>query len=163
MKTIDIEIAVMKYFGVRRHIIVPNVYWGIGIDYECDLVVLTNSGYATEIEIKVSKGDLLKDKNKKHNHDSNYFKYLYFAVPKRLEEVALANIPERAGLLVVENKKIRTFTNEFYKIETDEIKKPTKNKQAHKWDFKERLNLTRLGTMRILGLKEKIRQKMYNY
>ena len=54
MKTIEMEVALMKHFGIRQNIIVPNVSWSF-LNYEADLVVLTKSNYATEIEIKISK------------------------------------------------------------------------------------------------------------
>ena len=47
----------MNFFNYRANLIVPNISWGLGL-HECDLLVLTSSGYATEIEIKVSKADL---------------------------------------------------------------------------------------------------------
>ncbi len=55
MKTIDIEIAVMAYLGIRKNLIVPNVSWGL-VTYEMDLLSLTQSRYATEIEIKILTG-----------------------------------------------------------------------------------------------------------
>jgi len=158
MKTIEMEIAVMQYFGVRQNIIVPNVYCSInGLYYECDLVRLTNSNYATEIEIKVLKSDLKKDKEKWHNHRSNLFKYLYFAVPVELSEFALSEIPEKAGLLSIEKRKIQYSWERLpFAYKVNEIKKPKKNKLSRQWSDEERYKLLRLGTMRILGLKEKI-------
>jgi len=159
MRTIEVEIAVMKYFGVRRNIIVPNVYWGIrGLNYECDLIRLTKNNYATEIEIKVSKSDLLKDKKKHHGHKSNLFKYLYFAVPEELTVCALLGIPERAGLLAVRKVDVRNreYYEEDYIYEVDEIKKPSINPNCRKWNDSDRLELTRLGAIRILGMKQKI-------
>lgn len=64
--TLDMEIVLMEYFGVNRNIIVPNVSWGLNL-HECDLLIFSKSGYATEVEIKISKQDLLKDKNKNIN------------------------------------------------------------------------------------------------
>jgi len=149
---------VMEYFGIRQNIIVPNVYWGInGLDYECDLIRLTKSNYATEIEIKVSKYDLKKDKEKLHNHGSSLFRYLYFAVPAELSEFALSEIPEKAGLLSVEKRKSQYSWEKLpfvYKV--TEIKKPKVNKFSRRWSDEERCKLLRLGTMRILGLKKMI-------
>lgn len=154
MKTLDIEIAIMKYYGVRQYNIVPNVSWGIRDNnykplHECDLLILSSSGYATEIEIKISKYDLLKDKDKKHNHNHNHIKYLYFAVPEELEEIALANIPERAGLYIAGGDG--TIKKIIKK------KKAEMNTRSHKWTLEERLQILRLGTMRIFGLKMQIK------
>ena len=151
MMALDIEIAVMRYFGVRRNLIVPNVSWGIAGLHECDLLVLSPNGYATEIEIKISKADLLADKKKKHGHRHDYIKYLFFAVPEFLKDFALENIPERSGLLVIlDNEDV--WKNRVNFIE----RKAKRNKGCHQWTLQERADLGRLGTMRIIGLKEAI-------
>ena len=147
--TLEMEIQLMKYLNVRQNIIVPNVFWGLGLNYECDLVRLSKNNYATEIEIKTSKQDLLRDKNKRWGHYSKLFKYLYFAVPGELEKIALQEIPERAGLFVFKE-------NDYKHKKIFEVKKPRLNKGCIQWDAKKRLKLAELGTMRILGLKEGI-------
>lgn len=156
MKTLDIEIAVMKYIGIRQNLIVPNVSWGIGSNtfnlHECDILSLSKSGYATEVEIKVTKPDLLKDAKKWHGHHHNHIAYLFFAVPKLLEGIALANIPERAGLFVVDKYSNKTRT--WFSVK--QIRPCQKNSDAEKWSDQDRYKLARLGTMRILKLKEKI-------
>lgn len=155
MKTIDIEIAVMQKMGVRKYVIVPNVSWGIsrpgiGELHECDILALSLSGYATEIEIKITKGDLLKDAEKPHAHDSSFIKKLYFAIPEKLLEVAKENIPKRAGIMVV------TKSRNSEGFETRIVRKAKTNKDAVQWIEDERNQLMRLGCMRILGLKKKI-------
>ena len=50
---IKMEIAIARSWNYRRHLIVPNVSWGFGV-HECDLLVISPSGYATEIEIKAA-------------------------------------------------------------------------------------------------------------
>jgi len=147
MKTLDLEIAVMGCFNIRVNTVVPNVSWGLNI-HECDILSLTKTGYATEIEIKVSKADLLKDFKKPHNHISNKIKYFYYAVPKKLQEIALETIPERAGLLVCEKRGDELRLNC--------IRSAIQNKQARQWTNTERQKLQRLGAMRILGLKKKL-------
>lgn len=166
MKTIDIEITVMKWLDIRKNLVVPNVSgWRIrGIYHECDILSLTKSGYATEIEIKISKSDLLKDKQKPHGHHSYMIKYLYFAVPDRLKDYALEHIPARSGLLTIranpEYLKVSTYgihshTDNRKHLLTVE-RKPVVNSKAHKWTDEQRIKLSRLGAMRILGLKQKI-------
>lgn len=157
MTALDIEIAVIKYFNPRQNIIVPNVSWGLWNKeyktlHECDIISLTGSSWATEIEIKVSKADLLKDNEKRHGHTHNLIRRLYFAVPEEMKDFALANIPERAGLIVV---SARRNANRGYVEFAKECKI---NKQAVKWTDKQRFQLARLGAMRILGLKEKIKK-----
>lgn len=153
MKSLDIEIAVMRYFGVRRNLIVPNVSWGISGLHECDLLVLSPHGYATEIEIKISKSDLLADKKKKHGHRHNHIARLFFAVPEILKDFALEHIPERAGLFTVsEDTKDWQFNEGFI------VRDAKRNKGCHEWTPQERSDLGRLGAIRIIGLKVKIQQ-----
>lgn len=169
MTTLDIEVAVIKGFHIRQNLIVPNVSWGMsnnnGCLHECDVLVLTPSGYATEIEIKISKGDLLQDMNKRHAHKHNLIRRFYYAVPEKLKEIALNVIPERAGLLVVseiEATKYKWLKNggnipipyKYRRLTT--VREAEINKNAVKWNDGERYQLARLGTLRILGLKEKI-------
>ena len=89
MTTLEIEIALMEHFNVRQNSIVPNISWGIANLHECDILVLSKSNYATEVEIKISKSGLLKDKEKKHGHNHNHIARLYFAVPKKLKRNSL--------------------------------------------------------------------------
>lgn len=164
MNTLQMEIAMMKHIGVRQNCVVPNVSWGIAGLHECDLLSLSLSGYATEIEIKISKADLIKDKKKSHGHEHNHIKYLMFAVPEKLEEIAMEHIPERAGLYIVSQYHInydlypeaRNTPYNRIKYRVKIARGCTANKTAHKWSDKERLDLFRLGTMRILGLKESV-------
>ncbi len=151
MKAIDVEIAMMRALGIRQNLIVPNISWGIAGLHECDLLSLSSSGYATEIEIKISKSDLLKDSLKSHGHKHDHIKYLYFAVPSILRGVALEVIPERAGLYVIMKRD-----GSRYKYTTDFIRPAEPNSNCVKWSQEERFDLARLGAMRILGLKQKI-------
>ena len=154
MKTIEIEIALMRYLGIRTNLIVPNVSWGIAGLHECDILSLSASNYATEIEIKVTKYDLLKDKEKAHNHVHNHITYFYYAVPEGLEDIALESIPGRAGLYVI-TCNLNTYDPSLVGHEVKLIRKCQRNGAAIKWSEKERHQLARLGAMRILGLKIK--------
>ena len=158
IKTLDIEIGIMDYFGIRKNLIVPNVSWGIQYNnkylHECDILVLTNSGYATEIEIKISRTDLLKDCKKFHGHKHDLITNLFFAVPEVLKEIALDIIPERAGLLIVKWETNKWGTH----FRVSEIKPCVKNTNGVKWDLELKLKLARLGTMRINGLKKKVQE-----
>jgi hypothetical protein len=173
MNTLDIEIAIIKAYHPRQNLIIPNVSWGIWDIYykplhECDVLILSNSGYATEIEIKVSKADLLKDASKRHKHSHNLIRRLYFAVPEKLKEIALTAIPENAGLIVVSLREVTNYHWHYGGGKTayndiittvNTIKECKINSQAQKWDDKQRYQLARLGAMRILALKQKIQKK----
>lgn len=67
--------------------------------HETDVVSITESGYATEVEIKISKADFNKDFKKEHCHESGYIKYFYYAVPYYMVDYVLDKLPEDAGLL----------------------------------------------------------------
>lgn len=168
MKTAEIEIALMREFDIRRNIIVPNISdWSTVLSFEADLLVLTKSGYATCIEIKVTKSDLKADLKKKHikrlnnswkspytNKDgfNTYFKNLkhfYYAVPEKLVECALEQIPDFAGLYSIKYSKNKNILS--YNVR---CVRPAKILFKRKWSESEIFSVTRLGTMRILGLKE---------
>ena len=165
MKTIEIEYACARYFGWREHIIVPNISWGMGL-HECDLLVMTKSGCAYEVEIKVSLSDLKKDLKKSHGHGLKWpqyyadkfpdvqmneifqdkIKYLYFAIPEALEK-HVGFIPEKAGILLVgEGLFVRL------------LRKP-QDKSKYRFTDVEIHNIARLGTMRIWTLKNQLRKK----
>ncbi|MBT0607616.1 hypothetical protein [Aequorivita echinoideorum] len=158
----NLEYLTMQHFGVRQNIIVPNVHWGIsrwkegiGPLHECDVLILSKSGYATEVEIKISKADLLKDSEKLHGHDHPMIKYLYFCVPENLKEIALEVIPARAGLLVAESNE-----GPIHRAFLKQIKSPTQISKPVQWNEKEKMKLLHLGCMRILGLKKKLSKNL---
>ena len=145
--TLEMEVALARYFGVRQNLIIPNIGWGIGI-HECDLFLLTPSGYGWEIEIKISKADLFKDKHKRHGHFSTKIKYLYFAIPDYLEKY-ISEIPERAGIIIVKSKN----------WQCKKTREPQKNTN-YKYTTEERFQIARLGALRIWGFKETIASKI---
>jgi len=140
---LDIEIAVANFFNPRLNIIVPNVSWGLFL-HECDMLVLTKSGYAYEIEIKTDKYDLIKDSKKKHGHFNIKLSRLYFAIPDYLSDY-ISHIPERAGILIVSEGGFV------------ELKRKPEIKNEYRFTDKERLKLAELGTMRIWNLKRIVR------
>lgn len=141
--TEEIECAVARYFNPRVNLVVPNVSWGMGL-HECDLLVLTKSGYAYEVEIKVSRADLIKDLEKRHGHHSNKIKKLYFAIPAHLAK-HIEYIPLRAGIISVNSKGWCCL-----------IKNPDINTAAHKLSDEDRFQFARLGALRIFDLKSRI-------
>ena len=160
MSTLEMEVAIMGYLGVRQNIVIPNVFWAF-FNHEVDILSLSLAGYATEIEIKISKADLKKDAKKKHCHESTLIKYLYFAVPEYLVEFAKLNIPERAGLFAVGRTTIgyKTPWQGEYRVQSwgfREVRKAKKNPGARKWSDASIHKLLRIGVMRIFGLKKKV-------
>jgi hypothetical protein len=80
---VEIESAVAGYFNPRRCTIVPNVWWGLGLNHECDLFVMNQTGHAYEVEIKTSRADIKADQKKRHSHNSKFIRRLYFATKMR--------------------------------------------------------------------------------
>lgn len=148
MKTIDMELAVAGHLDPIRNLIIPNVSWGM-FNHELDLLVLTKSGYVWEIEIKVSKADLIRDKEKRHGHYDpwNRIRCLYFAIPEKLL-LYKEHIPKRAGIIVVDNKSVCCIW-----------RKPIPDAQARKFTIKEQFKIARLGAIRVWGLKRKLAKK----
>jgi hypothetical protein len=136
-----ISLAIAKYFGTRTHIIVANVSWGMDLPYEADLLILHASGYMDEVEIKISKSDLRRDRLKYHNHDGRHIRRLWFAVPEKLAPI-IHEIQERAGVLVVgADGRVRME------------RRPIINKLAPKLRDDQKFQLARLGAMRVWDLK----------
>ena len=138
----EIELRLAKWFGLRNHIVVPNVSWGI-LPYEADLLILTPSSYAWEVEIKVSRSDLLRDKKKRHQHDAPMIKRLWFAIPEKLSD-CIEHVPEKAGVLIV-SKTGRVI----------QIRQPV-DRHVPKLSSEQRFKIARLGALRIWPLKEKL-------
>lgn len=86
----DIEVALCAYpsslFYCRRWVVVPRVSWGLE-SHECDILALSSSNYAHEIEIKISISDLKADFKKHHQHISrdNKIKCLWYAAPVEMQ------------------------------------------------------------------------------
>jgi hypothetical protein len=163
MTTLQLEIALMNYLDIRRNLIVPNVtdMSNCPIYFETDILSLSNSGFASGFELKVSKADLKGDLKKSHirnlyklNYKSYlniYFKglkYFSYCVPEDLKEDALNQIPEYFGLFVCYLNR-----DGIYKIK--QIRKP-KMLFNYIWSNEDRYELSRLGSMRILNLKDRI-------
>lgn len=138
------------------------------MEYEADLIVVRKSGCLIEIEIKVSKSDLVKlEKKKTHNHDDHRIKYLYFAIPHVLL-CQHEHIPSRAGILILDWKqeKYRIANVDGYRryvacdngkwvLRCTEVRKPVLHSKYKIADH-ERYTLARLGALRIWDLKEKL-------
>lgn len=147
-----IEIAVANWFGYRTNLIVPNVSWGFGLRHECDMLICSNSNYLTEVEIKISKSDLKADLLKSHKHDSKIIKKLYFAYPESMSDCD-SLVPERAGIIHIwEWKSNPNFNTGTFGCKL--IRNPVAVKGVGKIDENKKIELMRLGCMRIWSLKE---------
>ena len=149
--TAEMEVAIAKYFGIRQHIVVPNVSWGF-FNHECDMFLIRKSGYGFEVEIKRSKSDMMADFKKKHGHSDrkNRIVQLYYAFPEELLPKVEALVPEDCGIITV---SISEWNDKAYASMRRDAKR---RKGAKRLTQKEQLQIARLGTLRIWTLKEKL-------
>lgn len=145
--TTEMECALASFFDYRRNLIVPNVHWGLNM-HECDLLMVSRSGYCTEIEIKVTRADLKNDAKKKHGHFSNRIKYLYFAIPTYLEHCT-EFVPDRAGIVTVKPEE-----PDDWRPRCKIIRRPSPNNSMKMTDA-DQYKVARLGALRIWRLKRK--------
>lgn len=151
----EIEIGLAKYFDLRKNIIVPNVSWGL-LSHEADLLILSKSGYLTEVEIKRSWSDFLADFRKRHTHDDPKVSWHYYAVPESIVDKCKAKLEE-----LDKRKKwgLIRYT-EWQGMCMPSIVMHPSNHNYHNSDKKlyieEQLQLARLGTMRVWKLKQKL-------
>lgn len=149
------EIAVGNFMNWRTNLIVPNVSWGM-FQHECDLIRISRLGYCTEIEIKVSKSDLIKDKQKYHGHCDKKINYLYFAIPDYLID-HIEHIPERAGIIIVTQKVVMLRGKYSHKCK---VLRSPKKWNDYKFSDGEIKKLLELMAMRIWNLKTKLAKKV---
>lgn len=152
MKARDIEAEVALWLNPFVNTVVPNVtsFWWA---HESDLIMLTPRGYGYEVEIKVSRADLVADKKKQRWRASyaenplfpvpSLIKAIHFAGPETIEEDLLELAPPFAGILVVREKTIGR--------QVQEVRKPNRNPQHRKWTDEETLKFTRLAYVRFVS------------
>lgn len=79
----QVETIIANHYGIRKNIIVTNVDWGL-LNHEADLLIMNESGYLTEVEIKRSFSDFKADFKKSHHHDDVKISAFYYAVPFKI-------------------------------------------------------------------------------
>ena len=136
---IEYAISRTKTFNFLTNDVLINISWGF-LYHEADMLVVSKSGYISEIEIKRSVADLKLDFKKKHTHSSQIINKFYYAVPKSLVEKTKELLKENnriAGIIsYTEDKKIIVEEN-------------APNLKKRKITDIERLKLLRLGNMKI--------------
>lgn len=153
--TIDeIQIALRNsgIWNKRQDIFIPNLSWGL-LNYEADLVIITKSGYLTEVEIKRSWEDFKADFKKGHEHDDPRVYYFHYCVPESICGRVVEFLQEKYGagrpsvLCVSEDGYIRHYDG------------GVAHRGGRKLFLEEQLTAARLGCMRVWNLKEKILAK----
>ena len=147
--TNEMEVAIATHFGIRTHIIVPNLFWGF-FNHECDLFLIRKSGYGFEVEIKRSVSDFHADFKKKHGHvdKQNRIVQLYYAFPEELYTKLEKDVPLDCGII-----SVGTYGNNHIARVRREA---TRRKGARPLTDKEIAKISRLGVMRVWSLKDKL-------
>lgn len=150
--TIDkIELAIVNsgLFNKRTDIFVPNVSWGL-LNHEADMVIMTKSGYLTEIEIKRSWEDFKADFKKPHGHDDERVYKFYYSVPSLIKDKVIELLRTKLEFIPA----VLSYTEEG--VVTDlKIGSPNTNR-GRKLFLEEQLTIARLGCMRVWNLKQKL-------
>lgn len=145
-------------FDWRRNVVVPNLSWGMGLGFEIDLGVLSDSDWLTEVEIKISIADLKQDA-KKYRHRleaspsaESTIRRKFFALPHEINQKRFnydrgtTPIPEGCGLIIVSGAP----NGDVAKIETEA---PIRQ-GARKLRADEREKMLRLGYIRFWAQRE---------
>lgn len=85
--------VVRKYFPPRRYAVCQNVSWAL-IPYEADIIAVTEAGTVHEVEIKISKADLLADAKKPRWRMRPCVDFYWLAVPQDLRDAAVERATE---------------------------------------------------------------------
>lgn len=159
----EIEVALSKLpeFDFRKNIIAFNVN-GISeklpIFHECDMLVCTKSGYLTEIEIKRSWNDFLSDFKKKHKHESEgLIKYFYYCLPSAFDLNKTYKILEENEVVYSGIYSYDEYLNfQFHAAKIYDDYYANRYIPCKKLFIEQQLEIARLASMRVIGLKEKI-------
>lgn len=144
-----VESAVAFLINYRKFTIVPNVSWGLGLNHECDMLILDDQNRFTEVEIKVSASDLKADFKKAHGHNSKIISRLIYAMPIELCEKYQDLIPKNCGIIAV--REVTQYNTSYYKAEWFRMCKHDKTKE--KPSSQTIRKFLELGCMRIWSLK----------
>ena len=157
---IEVALAKSEQFNYVKNIVAFNVN-GVGsnllICHECDMLILSKSGYLTEIEIKRSWSDFIADFSKKHSHENmGIIRYFYYCVPecivdKVYEKLKIVDMSYSGIITYDENLKIKVkgalIDNSYVVRQTN---------PSRKLFLEEQLQVARYGAMRSVLLKEKL-------
>lgn len=162
----EIEVALAKTdkFNYIKNVIAFNVN-GLGyslfINHECDMLVLSKSGYLTEIEIKRSWSDFKADFKKKHSHESaDLIKSFYYCIPLSILDKVKEYFKDKkmysSNVVITYDEDLNI---EFHQIECNGIEH---NSKYRKLFLEEQFQVARFGAMRAINIKEKINRLINN-
>lgn len=91
----------IRTFYTPDKLCLPNVFFGGG---ECDLLLVSPSGWATEYEVKLSLNDWKADekKSKWTHEDRKYIGGMYYCVPESLLPSIPPFVPDTTGIITLD-------------------------------------------------------------
>ncbi len=165
IEEIEVALATSEKFNYQKNVVVPNVHGEssvLAIFHECDMLVMSKSGYLTEIEIKRSFADFKADFNKRHHHaNSELIKYFYYCVPQSIGDKVMEVLKEKEIFytgVIMYNEALDFSIVGHYEgtINGCDIFSHPQFPGAKKLYLEQQLELARLGCMRVIGLKKKL-------
>lgn len=133
----------------------PNLSYGL-LDYEADFVVLSKSGYLTEVEIKRSWEDFKADFKKLHRHDAEQVYYFYYCVPESIYDKVIEFLKAKYGDNV-HTPAVLYYTEQGQVVRTG-FGFPYNEGKHRKLFIEEQLKIVRLASLRYWNLLEKIQE-----
>lgn len=154
---IEVALAHDDKFNFVRNVISFNVNgWGgnLPLFHEADMIVLSKSGYLTEVEIKRSFADFKNDFKKDHQHaNSKLVKNFYYCVPIDIVEKCIAYFEENGRF---EATGFCAYCDEDNLIRFYNVNNTGKEKREfRKLTPDEMFQVARYGAMRNVTLKKK--------
>ena len=171
MTSQQISLVLSTRHDLRQEMLIPNVSWGLVSWGECDLLSVSNAGYITEYEIKLTLADFKREWRKKRwvgivenpEIDSIYardfrkmVKSYYIVVPKKLTEKITPLIPEQIGAGIIEILEERAWKDAPLHRWANEVKPAVANRKAGKLTDEQRIRLGYWAAMRYWNLARKI-------
>ena len=156
MNLMQLELNIAKFFDYRQNVIIPNVSWGMGLGYEADIIVISKSRYCTEVELKISRADLKRDRNKRKwklntprwsEERYDIIRRQFFCIPEVLCD-AIEFIPPQCGII---------WVSEIGRVH---LERAAKTKEARPLTDKEYLHALHLASMRTWTLKETLLRRL---
>ena len=192
---LDIELALAEHFNWKKNIIAFNVLGVSGIlplFHECDMLVVSPSGYLTEVEIKRSYADFCADFKKNHRHESQVpLKEFIFAIPESILQKVVEKLSEEKFIPTYiltyseeldinvypvyqasDTEKKREYRDWYWEKEQaiviltpddgNEIYRPVNLHHTGPLFIEQRLEIARLGAMRQISLRKRIKEAKEN-
>lgn len=148
--------SIGNIFDFTRYSSVPNVSYGLLYAGEADLVCLSRAGVLHEVEIKISKSDMLSDLQKKHAHNHEIVQRLWYSFPGYLQDEIEPLVPIWSGIVTVYvSVKNGNLIYKTVVVRRPRPKLRIANRQNRKPTQEEIIKFLRLGVMRMWSRKNR--------